>query len=126
MASDEGILRNADELSWAPVDPLGGGGDRRCWLFGDGTDTGLYAVRIRFPGGEPMGSPHWHPDFEFGTVLSGSLWVATGSRLARSDARRLSAGAFIIIPPRVRHAIWAEEEVVLQIHGPGPRITQYD
>lgn len=126
MASSTGSLRNASEFSWTENEPGSGRPDLRTTLFGDPSGDGLYAFRLRLPGTYDGGRPHWHPEYEFGTVISGTLLVAAGERLGRECAKRLTAGAFIVIPPRVVHAIWPEGEVVLQIHGPGPRATHFE
>ena len=120
------MLRNAEELTWQALDPGKPSGDQKATLFGDPETAAIYSFRLKLKGGPGGGRPHWHPDYEFGTVLSGSYLVATGARLSRDDAKRLGPGAFIVIPPHVRHATWAEEDVVLQIHGPGPRVTKFD
>ncbi len=126
MVQRVGVLRNDDELPWEPVDSASPGGDRQALLSGAFNETGVYAFRLKLKGRPGGGRPHWHPDWEFGTVLSGEFWVATGDRLTRNDAKRLTAGAFIVIPPKTLHATWVDEETVLQIHGPGPRVTNFE
>lgn len=126
MDAAAGILRNASELHWIENEPGSGRPELRTVLFGDPAGAGVYTFRLRLPGTYEGGRPHWHPDYEFGTVLSGTLLVAAGARLDRESAKRLTAGAFIVIPPKVVHAIWTEGEVVLQIHGPGPRATSFE
>ena len=126
MAGSSPILRNEDEFVWEPVDPKNPSGHRQAILAGTFRDAGVYCFRLRLKGKPEGGRPHWHPDWEFGTVLSGVFWVATGDRLLRADAKPMAAGAFLVIPPKTVHATWAEEDTVVQIHGPGPRVTNYD
>jgi hypothetical protein len=126
MATRMGVLRNEGELPWEPIDPASAEGDQQAMLSGSLGEPGVYSFRLKLKGKPEGGRPHWHPDWEFGTVLSGTFLVATGNQLLRRDAKRLTCGAFIVIPPRTLHATWVEEDTVLQIHGPGPRVTNYD
>lgn len=82
-------------------------------------------MRVRIEPGGPGGRPHWHPHDEFGTVVSGTVYVAAGERTDRDAAKAIRMGAFIHIPPNVAHALWCEEPAVLQIHGMGPRVTHF-
>jgi Cupin domain len=123
---DESLRANPEELAWNLADPAQPSMGARTILFGKLDAPGFYALRLRLDKDYPGGRPHWHPDSEFGTVIEGSLYVATGERLTRASAKRLTAGAFIFIPPRLPHAIWADEKVVLQIMGPGPRVTAFE
>jgi quercetin dioxygenase-like cupin family protein len=125
MSKSPAILKNESEVEWPGVDPSS---DQQAVLFGDTTAPGLYSFRLLLKAGadKGRGRPHWHPDYEFGIVLSGRLLVAAGDRPGRASAKTLTAGAFIVIPPGVRHALWAEEDVVLQIYGPGPRATYFE
>ncbi len=118
------VLKNGSELEWTEVS----GSDPQTVLFGNPSAPGVYSFRLKLRASleRGRGRPHWHPEYEFGIVLSGRLLVATNDRLDRASAKTLTAGAFIVIPPRVRHAIWAEEDVILQIYGPGPRVTNFD
>jgi quercetin dioxygenase-like cupin family protein len=124
MSKNPAILKNESELKWTELDS---GCDQQAVLFGDPSAAGVYSFRLLLKAGaeQGRGRPHWHPEYEFGTVLSGRFLVATGDRLDRASAKTLTAGAFIVIPPGVRHAIWAEEDVILQIYGPGPRVTNF-
>jgi len=123
MESRRPSLRGDAELVWEPVDPADPDGDLRAMLAGSFDQPGVYAFRLKLRGDAGRGAPHWHPDWEFGTVLSGAFHVATGERLSRADAKRMAPGAFIALPPRTVHAAWPEGETVVQIHGPGPRKT---
>lgn len=115
------VRLNADEIPWTERDAS----TSMAVLHGDTGKPGLYTMRIRARPTPSDGRPHWHPHDEFGTVLSGTVLVAAGERLDRAAAKALGPGAFIHIPPNVKHAVWWEGEAVLQIYAPGPRVTHF-
>jgi len=69
-------------------------GARMTVLEGDPTKEGPFVVRFQFPDGYHV-PPHTHPKTERLTVISGTLYLATGEALDRSSAKKnLPAGSF--------------------------------
>lgn len=110
------------ELVWRDV--ATSPGEQLVLLAGDPTREGEYTLRRRFPPGHAT-LPHWHPHPEYGTVVSGVFYIGFGDVASRSDATRLGPGGFIRVPPFTPHYSYGDEEVILQVHGPGPRRTYY-
>jgi hypothetical protein len=99
-------------------------GERLVLLAGNPTRQGEYTLRRRFASGHAT-LPHWHPHAEYGTIISGVFYIGFGDVATRSGTTRLGPGGFIRVPPFTPHFSYADEEVILQVHGPGPRKTYY-
>lgn len=123
LKAGEGPLRvAADGLDWEEI--ADSPGEQVVVLAGDPNTPGEYTLRRRFPSGHKT-LPHWHPHAEYGTVLDGVLYVGFGDEFNRDEMVAVRAGGFIRLPPYTPHYTYAEEPVVLQVHGPGPRETHY-
>lgn len=110
------------KLAWNNV--ANSPGEQIALLVGDPALPGDYSLRRRFPPGHQTRS-HWHPHAEYGTVISGIFYIGFGEVASRSHAIPLGPGGFIRVPPNTPHFSFADEEVIVQVHGPGPRTTYY-
>lgn len=110
------------DVQWKDVP--GSPGERVALLVGDPTRAGEYTLRRTFPAGSQT-LPHWHPHAEYGTVLSGVLYVGIGEQASRANTVGVPAGGFIRLPPYTPHYTYADAPVVLQVHGPSPRQTYF-
>ena len=99
-------------------------GAKMAVLEGDPTKEGPFVVRFQFPDGYHV-PPHTHPKTERATVISGTLYLATGESLDRSSAKKLPAGSFGYWAAGMKHTAWAEGETVIQLHGIGPWQINY-
>jgi quercetin dioxygenase-like cupin family protein len=81
-------------------------------------------VRFQFPAGYHV-PPHTHPKRERVTVISGTLYLATGETLDRASAKALPAGSFGYWPAGMKHTAWSDGETVIQLHGIGPWQINY-
>src|SRR5882762_1530405 len=61
-------------------------GARMAVLEGDPTKEGPFVVRFQFPDGYHV-PPHTHPKTERVTIISGTLYLATGEALDRNSAK---------------------------------------
>ncbi len=93
-------------------------------LEGDPTKEGPFVMRLQMPDGYHI-PPHTHPKTERVTVISGAFYLAMGENLDRSAAKKVAAGSFAFWPAGMKHAAWAEEETVIQLHGIGPWQINY-
>ena len=93
-------------------------GAKMAVLEGDPTKEGPFVVRFQFPDGYHV-PPHTHPKTERLTVISGTLYLATGEALDRTSAKKLPAGSFGYWPAGMKHTAWSEGETVIQLHGVG-------
>ena len=99
-------------------------GAKMAVLEGDPTKEGPFVVRFQFPDGYHV-PPHTHPKTERVTIISGTLYLATGEVLDRNSAKNLSAGSFGYWPAGMKHTAWSEGETVIQLHGIGPWQINY-
>jgi hypothetical protein len=68
-----------EDLKWTTT-PMG---TQRAILAGDDRKAGMYAYRARFPANF-RNAPHFHPDDRIVTVISGTLYVGSGSNSMRA------------------------------------------
>ena len=99
-------------------------GAKMAALEGDPTKEGPFVVRFQFPDGYHI-APHTHPKTERVTVISGTVYLATGEALDRNSAKKLPAGTFGFWPAGMKHTAWFEGETVIQLHGVGPWQINY-
>jgi quercetin dioxygenase-like cupin family protein len=99
-------------------------GAKMAVLEGDPTKEGPFVVRFQFPDGYHV-PPHTHPKTERVTVISGTLYLATGEALDRNSAKKLPAESFGYWPAGMKHTAWSEGETVIQLHGIGPWQINY-
>lgn len=106
-----------DDLKWAPVSGLTG--VQMAVVWGDPTKSGPYIIRIQLADGATV-APHWHPDDERATVLSGMFMVGVGDKIDPSMMKALGPGAFVYIPKGVHHYAMAKGVTTVQVSGMGP------
>jgi quercetin dioxygenase-like cupin family protein len=88
-------------------------------LHGNPTQAGHYVLRLKFPANTRMPA-HWHPLVEYATIVSGTLLLGMGEREDPSSLQGYEAGSFFVIPPRMAHYGRSQDEVVIELSGPGP------
>ena len=120
--------RSPDQLKWR--DPTGAAGVNQAVLVGDPEKPGLYVVMNRFKPGN-FSRPHFHPNDRFITVIKGTWWVSLGSEADVYNPDKMTPvkqGSFIFEPAFGHHYDMAkDEEVIVQIMGPGPvKTTQIE
>lgn len=114
----------ASEVKWGPAPPGLPPGSKAAVLAGDPAVKGSFTLRAWLPDGYKV-PPHWHATVENLTVISGKLHVGMGDTFEPAKAKALAAGGFAVMPPEMRHWVWAEGETVLQVHGEGPFAITY-
>jgi hypothetical protein len=70
-------------------------------------------------------APHWHPQRENVTVISGTFKVGMGDVFEKNKMTALSAGSFAFLDPDMHHYAMACGEVVVQVHGMAPLQFNY-
>lgn len=93
-------------------------------LEGDMSKDGPFTVRVKLPANYVI-LPHWHPGIEQVTVLSGDLYLGMGDKLDKNNAKKLPAGSFAYMQPKMHHFAFTKGEVVIQLHGMGPWAINY-
>ena len=88
-------------------------------LSGNPDATGLYTLRLSFPDGYHF-PPHWHPNAENLTVVSGTFRLAMGERADDSQLKSYSPGDYLYLPAKHPHFGAVQGPTVIQLHGEGP------
>jgi hypothetical protein len=109
-----------DSVQYGPVPPFIPAGAQLAVLEGNPlASSGDYTVRLKMPDGYRI-APHWHPQRENVTVISGTFKVGMGDRFQESSMASFPAGSFAYLDPEMHHYAMASGEVVVQIHGMAP------
>ncbi|TVQ17349.1 MAG: cupin domain-containing protein [Bacteroidetes bacterium] len=93
-------------------------------LEGNPSEPGVFTLRIKIPDGGYI-SPHWHPNVERVTVLSGRFLLGSGEKMDRNKVKKLDPGSYTSMPPGMRHFAIAEGETVIQLTSVGPWEINY-
>ena len=108
-----------DEVVFQPGPPTLPAGAQFAVLHGSPAEEGPFVMRLKLPAGYVI-PPHFHPEEEHVTVISGGFGVGAGKVHDKSAAPILAAGSFVQLPTGMAHFAWTEEETVVQINAIGP------
>jgi quercetin dioxygenase-like cupin family protein len=112
------ILILPDDVKWEDMPSLPPGA-KGAVLEGDPTKEGFFTIRAKFPDGYKI-PPHFHPNPERVTVLSGTFHLGMGDKLDKDAAKSLPVGAYTSMPKGMHHYAWSEGETTVQISSMGP------
>ena len=114
-----------DAIAWGPAPPFVPAGAQLAVLSGDPmAASGDYTVRLKMPDGYRI-APHWHPQRENVTVISGTFKVGMGDQFDTAKMGSFPAGSFAYMDPEMHHYAMASGAVVVQIHGKSPLQVNY-
>jgi uncharacterized RmlC-like cupin family protein len=123
MAASPAMEKNvfpADAIPFGPAPPFVLPGAQLAVLEGNPmASTGDYTIRLKMPAGYRI-SPHWHPNRENVTIISGTLKVGMGDHFEESSMGSFAAGSFAYLDPDMHHYVMASGETVVQVHGMSP------
>jgi quercetin dioxygenase-like cupin family protein len=123
-ASAEMGFHSPTDIQWKPGPPSLPPGAKMAVLEGDPSKDRPFVMRLQAPADYHI-PPHTHPKTERVTVISGTMFLATGDNLERSAAKTLAAGTYGFWPAGMKHAAWFDSGTVIQIHGIGPWQINY-
>jgi quercetin dioxygenase-like cupin family protein len=123
-AQEAPVLVSPDDVKWTDGPPSLPAGAKAVGLAGDPKNPGPFTVRLKMPAGYKI-PPHWHPDTETVTVLSGTFYVSMGDTLDTSKGKGMPAGSFIAVPSKSPHFAYTKEETVIQVNAVGPWSLNY-
>ena len=124
-ASSEKHTFTPDAVPFGPAPPFVESGAQLAVLEGNpSAQSGDYTVRLKMPDGYRI-APHWHPQRENVTIISGTFKVGMGDRLDESKMGAFPAGSFAYLDPEMHHYAMASGEVVVQVHGTAPLQFNY-
>ncbi len=114
-----------DAIPYGPAPAFVAPGAQLAVLEGNpGGTTGDYTVRLKMPTGYRI-APHWHPQRENVTVISGTFLVGMGDHFDETKMGTFPAGSFAFLDPDMHHYAMASGEVVVQVHGAAPLQFNY-
>lgn len=112
-------------VPWGPAPPFVPAGAQLAVLEGNpAASTGDYTLRLKMPDGYRV-APHWHPQRENVTVISGTFKVGMGDTFDQGKMTAFPAGSFAFLDPQMHHYAMASGEVIVQVHGMAPMQFNY-
>lgn len=121
---EEQLLYLPGDIGWQPGPGSFEEGAEFAVLEGNPGEPGLFTLRIRMPDGFRI-SPHWHPNVERVTVLSGTFRMGHGDEFDAEGGDPLGPGSYFSMPPEMTHYAVTEGETVVQLTSIGPWIIHY-
>ena len=120
MGKDSMVAVMGKTVTWTPIEVPGfPTGIKLAAISGDPAGQGDYTIRLGFPDGYRF-PPHWHPNTENVTILSGSMQLAMGDQVDDSKLVTYEPGDFLFLPATMPHFGGVKGETVVQLHGQGP------
>ena len=114
-----------ETIPWGPPPPFVAPGAQLAVIEGNpAASTGDYTVRLKMPDGYRI-APHWHPQRENVTVISGTFKVGMGDTFDKDKMGSFPAGSFAYLDPDMHHYAMASGEVIVQVHGSAPLQFNY-
>jgi hypothetical protein len=114
-----------ETIPWGPAPPFVAPGAQLAIIEGNpSAATGDYTVRLKMPDGYRI-APHWHPQRENVTVISGTFKVGMGDTFDKDKMAAFPAGSFAYLDPNMHHYAMASGEVIVQVHGSAPLQFNY-
>ena len=124
-ASSEKHVFMPDAIPYGPAPAFVVAGAQLAVLEGNpGAASGDYTIRLKMPDGYRI-APHWHPQRENVTVISGTFKVGMGDSFDESKMGAFPAGSFAFLDPDMHHYAMASGEVIVQVHGSAPLQFNY-
>lgn len=121
---DEHLTYRSGEIEWQEAPASLEPGAEVTVLEGNPGEPEVFTMRIKMPDGFHI-SPHWHPNVERVTVISGTFHLGSGEELDREAAEALEPGSYTSMPPEMVHYAIAEGETVIQLTSVGPWVINY-
>jgi quercetin dioxygenase-like cupin family protein len=94
-------------------------GVKVAYLLGDPRKKQSFVARVKLPANYfiPI---HAHNADKIDTVISGALYLGMQSKKNSNQGQLLTTGCFVMIPAKIPHYEWTQQETILQISGIGP------
>jgi quercetin dioxygenase-like cupin family protein len=123
-AQESPIMISPADITWVDAPPALPAGAKVAVIQGDPKSEGPFTMRVKLPADYKV-SPHFHPDTETVTVVSGAFHVAMGDTFDASKAKSLVAGSFAALPKKSPHFAFTKEETIIQVNAHGPWSLTY-
>jgi quercetin dioxygenase-like cupin family protein len=110
---------DASKLKWTDA-PSVGPGAKIAVIEGDLKSAEPITFRLKVPANSKI-AVHTHPTAERVTVLTGTLYFATGDKFDAAKGKAYKPGDAFIVPSGMpMYAYTKKGETIVQIHGNGP------
>lgn len=119
QAADDAAFVNPKSIQWGDAPPVMPKGAKMAVLQGDPGKAGTFVARLQMPANYKI-APHWHTQDEDLTIISGTMYLAEGDKLATKHAHAMKAGAYHHLPGKTHHYAYTKGPTVVQINGQGP------
>ena len=113
-----------DTMKWGDPPPFVPKGAKVAVLYGDPAKDGLFVIRVKLPANYRVPA-HSHPTDEIVTVLSGTLLVGMGDKLAPASAKPFPAGSLVVAPAKANHFVLTKQPTVIEVTAMGPLAFNY-
>ena len=123
-AAAQHVMLTPADLQWGEAPPGLPVGAKLAVLEGDPNKKGQFTIRLQFPDGYKV-PPHTHPTVEKITVISGTVFLGTGTKFDEAATKEMTTGSFCVMPADTPHYGWAKSEAIVQVHGAGPFKIKY-
>lgn len=121
---EEPLIYRPADVEWQDGPASFRPGSQFAVLEGDPGEPGLFTMQIRMPDGFEI-APHWHPNVERVTVLSGTFHLGSGEEFDSEATEPLEAGSHFSMPPEMTHYAVAEGDTIIQLSTIGPWEINY-
>ncbi|WP_413586765.1 cupin domain-containing protein [Bdellovibrio sp. HCB274] len=120
LAADDAdhVMMTPDQIKWVDAPPSLPKGAKVSVMYGDPAVAGPFSMRIQMPA-KYLIPPHFHPQDENITVISGTFMMATGDD-AKAKMMKLPPGSYARMKAGTHHFARAEKGAVVQLNGMGP------
>ena len=124
VGPEEHLVYRPEDVDWQDGPASLESGAMYAVLEGDLDRSEVFTMQIKMPDGFQI-APHWHPNVERVTVLSGVFYLGSGDEMDMDAAERLEAGTYTSMPPEMRHYAFTEGRTIIQLTTIGPWVINY-
>ena len=119
------LVPSSEQLVWKSAPNFLPAGAQVAIIFGNPQQTGPFTLRLKLPANYVIG-PHFHPEDENMTVLSGSVNIGMGEqKIEKNKGLKLSSGSFLHVPKKMVLSLWTDEPAIIQLNNSGPWNLEY-
>lgn len=118
------IVMQPEDMEWQDGPASFEEGSQFVLLEGDLDQEDFFNLRLKLPDGFQI-APHWHPNVERVTVISGTFHLGHGDQVDLRDMEALGAGSYFSLPPEMTHFAVTEGETIIQLTTIGPWKIHY-
>jgi len=118
------VLVAPDDVKWMDGPPTLPPGAKSALIFGDPSKAAPFVLRVKFPANYKI-PPHFHPDTETVTVLSGTFHASMGDTFDAAKGKAMPTGSFLALPAKSPHFAFTKEETIVQVSAHGPWALNY-